>query len=139
MSAPQTQAPPAMLGGIIPYLAVEGAATASEFYQRAFAATELARIPGGGGDGRLIHCHLHLHGHSLMLSDPFPEHGHAYKEPAGVTLHLQVDDIDTWFRRAVEAGCTVLLPVSKQFWGDLYGQLKDPFGIAWSLGETPKS
>ncbi|MEI9887184.1 MAG: glyoxalase/bleomycin resistance/extradiol dioxygenase family protein [Rhizomicrobium sp.] len=96
-------------------------------------------FPAAGGDGRLIHCHLHLHGHSLMLSDPFPEHGHAYKEPAGVTLHLQVDDIDTWFRRAVEAGCTVLLPVSKQFWGDLYGQLKDPFGIAWSLGETPKS
>lgn len=126
-------------GGVIPYLALDGAGKAADFYVRAFGAEEIARMPGPGDDGRLIHCHLIINDHSVMLSDPFPEHGHAYKEPAGVTLHLQVTDIDTWFKRALDAGATQTMPVSKQFWGDFYGRLRDPFGVEWSLGETPKA
>ena len=125
-------------GGIVPYLALDGAGKAADFYVKAFAAEELARVGGPGNDGRFIHIHLVINGASLMLSDPFPEHGHAYKEPAGVTLHLQIADIQTWFKRAVDAGATETLPVGKQFWGDLYGRLRDPFGVEWSLGETPK-
>ncbi|MEI9996466.1 MAG: glyoxalase/bleomycin resistance/extradiol dioxygenase family protein [Rhizomicrobium sp.] len=127
----------ALRGGIVPYLNLDGAGKAADFYKRAFGADEIARMPGAA-DGRLIHCHLVLNGNSLMLSDPFPEHGHPAQTPAAFTLHLQVDDIDAWFRRAVAAGATVLMPVSKQFWGDLYGRLRDPFGVSWSIGQTPK-
>jgi uncharacterized glyoxalase superfamily protein PhnB len=122
-------------GAIIPYLALDGAGKAADFYVKAFGAQEVARVPGPGEDGRFIHIHLILNGQSLMLSDPFPEHGHAYKEPAGVTLHLQVQGIQAWFDRAVAAGATATMPVAKEFWGELYGRLRDPFGVEWSMGE----
>ena len=51
-------------------------------------------------------------------------------------MHLQVEGIDTWFSRAIEAGAQVLMPVELMFWGDRYGMLRDPFGIQWSMGET---
>lgn len=53
---------------------------------------------------------------------------------AGVYLHLAVDDADRWAERARAAGATVLMPVADQFWGDRYGQLRDPFGHTWSVG-----
>ena len=84
---------------------------------------------------RILNSHLGINGGSIMLSDDFPEmHGDANAPPpAGVVLHLQVDDVDAWFARAVEAGCTVLMPLADQFWGDRYAQVKDPFGHTWSL------
>jgi PhnB protein len=108
------QSATAARGGIIPYLALDGAGRAADFYVKAFGAQEIARVPGPENDGRFIHIHVIINGQSLMLSDPFPEHGHAYKEPAGVTLHLQVaDDIDGWFDSAVKAGATATMPVRK--------------------------
>jgi PhnB protein len=138
-TADPKQSAVAARGGIIPYLALDGAGKAADFYIKAFGADEIARVPGPGNDGRFIHIHLTLNGQSLMLSDPFPEHGHAYREPAGVTLHLQVTDIQRWFDRAVTAGATATAPVRKEFWGDFYGRLRDPFGVEWSMGETPKA
>ena len=122
--------------GIIPYLMVRGASDAAEFYKRAFGAQELARMPHESG--KLIHCHLVINGGDLMLSDEFPEYGASLGDgPKGVTMHLQVDDADAWWERAVGAGATVTMPIAEQFWGDRYGQLKDPFGHAWSIGATP--
>jgi PhnB protein len=71
-----------------------------------------------------------------MLSDDFPEYrgGQPAPAPASVTLHLQVDDADRWWNRAVEAGAAVTMPIADQFWGDRYGHLKDPFGHSWSIG-----
>jgi uncharacterized glyoxalase superfamily protein PhnB len=69
-----------------------------------------------------------------MLSDAYPEHGVSLEKPQAFTLHLQVDDVDAWWARAVEAGCTITLPLQKMFWGDRYGQLRDPFGVSWSMG-----
>lgn len=70
-----------------------------------------------------------------MMSDEFPEHGGGMgDEPAGVMLHQDVDDADAWFSRAVEAGATVTMPLAVQFWGDNYGQIRDPFGHTWSIG-----
>jgi PhnB protein len=69
-----------------------------------------------------------------MLSDDFPEMGFTAPAPGAVTLHLQVDDADAWWRRALEAGATVAMEIGDQFWGDRYGQLKDPFGHSWSIG-----
>jgi PhnB protein len=127
-------------GGLTPYLCVggDGAAAASAFYQKAFAAQETARIPAQDGK-RLMHCALLINGDRLLFSDGFPEHGHAAETPAAVTLHLQVDDADAWFKRAIDAGCEATMPVQVMFWGDRYGILKDPFGFVWSIGATPKA
>ena len=84
----------------------------------------------------MMHCHLRVNGSSLMLSDDYPDWrgGVEAPDPGAYTLHLQVDDADTWFGRAVDAGCTVAMPLDNQFWGDRYGQVKDPFGVSWSIG-----
>lgn len=121
-------------GGIVAYLQVDGATAASEFYQRAFGAVEVARHPVDE-KGRTMHIHLHLNGSSLMLSDAYPEHGHGLEKPQAFNLMLPVQGIDRWFERATAAGATVLLPVEKMFWGDRYCQLRDPFGVMWSMNE----
>jgi uncharacterized glyoxalase superfamily protein PhnB len=128
---PATQ--PEVIGGPIAYLLVDGATRAAAFYTKAFGAEEVARQPVDD-KGRTMHIHLYVNGGSLMLCDPYPEHGHPAQVPQGFTLHLQVDDIDAWWKRAVAAGAEVVLPLQVMFWGDRYGQLKDPFGVLWSLG-----
>ncbi|MBA3510812.1 VOC family protein [Sphingomonas sp.] len=121
--------------GLTPHLTIRDrrAAEAIEFYTAAFGAEELMRMPSD--DGRLMHAHLKINGSSLMMHDDFPEHGGGPAgEPAGVMLHLQVDDADGWWNRAVDAGAEVTLELADQFWGDRYGQLRDPFGHRWSIG-----
>lgn len=122
--------------GLTPHLTIRDrrAAQAIDFYAAAFGAEELMRH--ASEDGRLMHAHLKINGSSLMMHDDFPEHGSGGPagEPAGVMLHLQVDDADTWWRRAVDAGATVTMELADQFWGDRYGQLQDPFGHRWSIG-----
>ncbi len=133
----QPAAAPEVKGGVAPYLSVADAAGAAEFYKRAFGAEEVARTPTESGD-RLIHCHLRINRADVMMSDEFPEHGCGLGAgPNGVTLHLDVDDADEWFARAVQAGATVTMPIGDQFWGDRYGQVRDPFGVAWAFGTTP--
>jgi PhnB protein len=122
--------------GVVPYLTVSDAKAASSFYQRAFAAAEMDRRPTE--DGRLMHCQLLINGGSLMMSDGFPEHGYPAMPAQGYVLHLQVADPQAWWDRAVEAGATVTMPIKLEFWGDMYGQLKDPFGITWAIGGSPK-
>jgi uncharacterized glyoxalase superfamily protein PhnB len=131
------QSPP--LTGVIAYINLEGAAEASALYQRAFGARELVRMPYKDDDGRLIHCHLEINGGNLMVSDFFPEHGFNPEKPQGYTLHLQVADVDAAWERAVKEGLEVAMPIELMFWGDRYGQLKDKFGVRWSLATTPKA
>jgi PhnB protein len=134
---PETTTRP-VVTGVTPYLMARGASDASAFYQKAFAAEELSRMPHEQ-TGKLMHCHLRINGGDVMMSDEFPEHGMALGDgPVGVTLHLQVDDADAWFERAVAAGATVTMPIADQFWGDRYGQVKDPFGHSWSIGSVKK-
>ena len=132
---PAESAAPATLGGVVAYLQVDGASAAAEFYQRAFGATEVNRHPVDER-GRTMHIHLYVNGSSLMLGDAYPEYGHPLEKPQAFNLTLQVDDIDAWWRRAVDAGATVVMPVQKMFWGDLYGQLRDPFGVMWSMNQS---
>ena len=124
--------------GITPHLTIGGrrAKEAIDFYQRAFGA-EAAMAPHMADDGeRIMHAHLRINGGSLMLNDDFPEYGCGAGTPGAVTLHLQVDDADRWFERAVGAGATATMPLADQFWGDRYGQVKDPFGHSWSIGAS---
>ena len=124
--------------GVTPYLTIGGgkAAEAAEYYKRGFGAVEQFRQPADDGK-RLMHCHLVINGASIMLSDDFSQAG--AHPPAGVTLHLQVDDADAWWNRAIGAGdCEVTMPLANQFWGDRYGHFRDPYGHRWSIGGPVK-
>ena len=82
----------------------------------------------------------HALGRDVLLNDEFPEYGGEQDiAPKGVTLHLQVDDADEWWNRAILAGAVPVFPLADQFWGDRYGQLKDPFGHSWSIGGPVKA
>ncbi|HEX2590727.1 MAG TPA: VOC family protein [Rhizomicrobium sp.] len=130
-------APAEVRSGVAPYLIVENSVTAAEFYKKALNATVASLLPSE--NGKTMHCHLYVNGGSLMMSDAFPEHGHPWEAPAGFNLHLQVTDIESWYKRATDAGMTIVLPLQKMFWGDFYAQVKDPFGVIWTMGETPKA
>lgn len=137
MSASQ-EAPPAVnpqvKGGVTPYLTLDGAMKAADFYQRAFGA-ELAAAHPVDDQGRTMHVHLYINGGSVMLSDAYPEHGHAFEAPRGFNLTLQVDDIDAWWKRAIDAGAVAVMPVAEMFWGDRFGTLRDPFGVIWAMNQ----
>ena len=128
---------PPVKNGLLPYLTVDGALKAAEFYKKAFGAEEAYVVPADE-KGRTMHIHLHVNGTSVMLSDFYPEYGHGKVDPQGFTLVLNVTDIESAFRRAVEAGAEVTQPVSKMFWGDLYGALRDPFGVSWAMNQSQR-
>ena len=138
MSTETVEAPaksPAVKGGVVAYLQIDGATKAAAFYERAFGAQIAAAHPEDD-KGRTMHVHLYVNGSSVMLSDAYPEHGDALEKPAGFSMMLPVDDIEAWWNRAVEAGAEVVMPWQKMFWGDLYGQLRDPFGVTWALNQA---
>jgi PhnB protein len=130
------QTKPPAGAGVVPHLTIpsRGGQAALEFYQRAFGAVVDRAMPAEDGE-RLMHAHMTINGGSVMLHDEFPEYGHESDiAPKGVTLHLQVDDADEWWNRALAAGAVPVVPLADQFWGDRYGQVKDPFGHCWSIG-----
>ncbi|UUP16253.1 VOC family protein [Nitratireductor thuwali] len=129
----QTQEMPETKGGVVAYLSVDGAAKAAEFYAKAFGAEQVFAYPPDE-KGRTMHVHLYINGSSVMLSDFYPEHGHAFEKPQGFTMHLIVDDIDAWWEHVSNTeGMKVELPLQKMFWGDRYATLRDPFGVLWAL------
>ncbi|MFZ0743475.1 MAG: VOC family protein [Terracidiphilus sp.] len=127
-----------------PYIVVSNAAAAIDFYKNAFGAVELVRHTAPGTD-KLMHAHLEVHGGNLMLSDDFSSSmGGKSETPEAlggspVTFHLHVDDADAAWNKALAAGAQVKMPLADQFWGDRYGQLTDPFGFHWSIGQTIKN
>ena len=117
-----------------PYLIVQNASAAIEFYKRAFGATELMRLPDPGG--KIGHAEIKVGDSPIMLADEMPEMG--FRSPqsiegAGISLLLYVEDVDARFRQATDAGAKVLRPVQDQFYGDRSGTLEDPFGHVWTL------
>jgi len=129
-----TRPDPGVMRGVIPYIGMDGrAAEAADFYARAFGARDIGRMPGEK-PGELMHCQLEINGGSLMMSDMRGPDEPAAR-PQGFHLQLVVGDGDLWWSRAVEAGCSVLMPFERMFWGDRWGLLRDPFGISWSVDE----
>jgi PhnB protein len=119
---------------VTPYLIVRGAAQAIAFYERAFAAEELYRMPMP--DGRIGHAELRIGDSRIMLADEHPDVGALSPGSVGgtpVTIHLYVEDVDATFARATAAGARVTRPVADQFYGDRLGVLTDPFGHVWSV------
>ncbi len=132
----QPETAPPLNGGVVPYLMLDGAAAAIEFYKHALGAEEIGNR-AKMEDGRILNARIDVDGGSVMLMDPMPEHGYPAVAPQAFNLHLQVDDADHWFDRAVAAGCTVLMPMELQFWGDRYGMVRDPYGVTWAFGSKP--
>jgi uncharacterized glyoxalase superfamily protein PhnB len=135
MSAPKRTRVPEGFHTVTPQLRVRGAAAAIDFYRAAFGATELLR--NVAPDGRsIMHARLRIGDSIVIVNDEFPERGGtspAALEGSPVTLHLYVEDADAAFARAVKAGAMVEKPLEDAFWGDRYGQLRDPFGHSWSI------
>ena len=117
-----------------PYLCVDGAARAIEFYIDVLGATERMRMDGP--DGRIGHAELELGNSVIMLADEYPDMGFLSPTRIGgtaVTLHAYVEDVDAVFERALAAGAKSLRPVENQFYGDRSGQFEDPFGHRWNV------
>ena len=128
----------------IPHLVVNDAEAAIDFYTKAFGASLESKVPHQDGK-RLMHAHLTIGGGPLLLVDDFPEYdGHsAAASPTRLggstsTIHLQVQDADVAWKRAIDAGAESVLELQNQFWGDRYGIVKDPFGHYWSIGSPVK-
>jgi uncharacterized glyoxalase superfamily protein PhnB len=120
---------------LTPHLVVKGASKAIDFYKKAFGAEEIRRMPGPDGKS-IMHAELKIGNSHLMLVDEFPEmnaHGPESIGGTPVTIHMFVEDADTVFNRAVNAGAQVRMPLADMFWGDRYGVLSDPFGHLWSI------
>ncbi len=119
---------------VIPYLHVDGAAEAIDFYKRAFGARE--RMVMDGPNGTVAHAELEIGDSVIMLSDPFPHSSvRPPKELGGTTasVFLYVEDVDAVVQQAVAAGATITMPVADQFWGDRFGSVLDPFGHQWAV------
>jgi PhnB protein len=124
---------PSGFQALTPHITVNGAANYIDFLKRAFNAVEVARSPGPGG--KLMHAHVRIGDSNLMFNDHFPEFGSPSFAQGNwpITFHLYVPNADAVFEQAVAAGSTVTMPLSDQFWGDRYGQIKDPFGFTWAI------
>jgi PhnB protein len=130
-TTPEVRAVPGGRQAAIPYLSVRAAARAIEFYKRAFGAVEALRIEH---DGRVGHAELKIGGARIMLSDEFPDNEALSPVTIGgtaVLIHLYVEDVDGFTRRAEHHGLKVLRPVADQFYGDRGGKFEDPFGHRW--------
>lgn len=119
---------------LTPYLILDDATRAIEFYKRAFGATELFRMDAPGG--KIGHAELLIGDSRLMLADEHPQMGaHSPKTVGGspVQLMLYVENVDQVFKQAVAAGAKEMRPVKDQFYGDRSGNLTDPFGHMWTV------
>lgn len=119
---------------VTPYLIINGAAKAIDFYQRAFGARERMRLPGPGDI--VMHAEMELGGSVIMLADECPPMNALGPQTLGgspVLLHLYVPDADAMFAAAVAAGAKVEQPLENKFYGDRSGSVVDPFGHRWTL------
>lgn len=130
--AAKTQATPPGYHSVTPYLVVRDGARAIDFYKQAFGATEISRM--GTPDGKIAHAELKIGDSMIMLSDEMM----GYKSPQSlggspVSIFLYVEDVDSVFNKAVQAGAKTDMAPADMFWGDRYGKLTDPFGHSWGI------
>ncbi len=120
---------------VTPYLIIKDAAEAIEFYKTALGAQELFRMPMP--DGKIGHAEIKIGDSAIMLADEMPDMG--YQSPQAlngcpVSFLIYVEDVDTAFQRAIDAGATLARPLENKFYGDRMGSVRDPYGYEWMLG-----
>jgi PhnB protein len=135
---PRAKAVPDGFQTVNAHIVQQDCVKAIEFYKKAFGAKPGLIMPGPGG--KTVHAEVRIGASRLMMSDEMPPMGMpgVYKAPATVGLNtgalfLYVANVDKWFNRAVEAGCTVRSPLTDMFWGDRFGQVIDPVGHTWGM------
>jgi PhnB protein len=119
---------------VSPYLAVEDATRAIEYYTKALGAKEVVHMDAP--DGKIGHAELEIGDSRVMLSDPFPQSSTRPPNELGgtsVSVFMYVEDVDALVKQAVDAGATVTMEVADQFWGDRFGTITDPFGHVWNI------
>ena len=119
---------------VTPYLIIDGANAAIEYYTKVFGATEVLRMPAS--DGRIMHAEIQIGTSRVMLADEHPAIGAyapAHFNGTPVHLMLYIEDVDTVFAKAVDAGAKVERPLADQFYGDRTGGIIDPYGHHWYL------
>ncbi len=119
---------------VTPYLIVNGAAKAIDFYKNVFGAQEIMRMPGP--NGKVGHAELKIGDSIIMLADEHPEMDAQSPQSVGgtpVSLLVYVEDVDNVFKKALSAGAKESRPVKDQFYGDRSGIITDPFGHKWSV------
>jgi PhnB protein len=118
---------------VTPYLSVNGAVQALEYYKKAFGAVELFRMEH---DGKIGHAEIKIGDSPIMLADEFPDMGFLSPQTLGgspVGIMIYVPDVDTVFKQAIDAGGVEKKAVQDQFYGDRSGTLTDPFGHVWTV------
>jgi len=119
---------------VTPYLAIDGAADAIEFYKKVFGATDRGKMMGP--DGKVGHAEIQIGDAVVMMSDAFPEMGAVDPKKLGgspVTLSVYVEDVDKTFKEGIAAGAKELQPVEDRFYGDRSGAFEDPWGHKWNV------
>jgi PhnB protein len=132
--SPSVQPIPEGYPRVSPYLSVDGAGEAIDFYKQVLGATERMRMPMP--DGKVGHAEIQIGNSRLMVADEFPEMGFRGPltiggSPVGICLY--VEDADSMYNRTVSAGAKVLKPLADQFYGDRSGTVVDPFGHVWTI------
>lgn len=119
---------------LTPYLVIDGVDKAIEFYQRALGAELTSRLPGP--DGRILNAQMRLGTSMFMLADEYPEWGSVGPLKLGgsaTSTHIYVEDVESAWRRAIDAGAEIMMPLDNTFWGDRFGAFRDPFGHKWTI------
>ena len=119
---------------VSPYLLIDGASAAIDFYTQVFDAKERGRMEGP--PGQIAHAELEIGDSLVMLSDIFPDSGQQTPKELGgtpVNLSIYVEDVDATFAKAIKAGATEIRPPETQFYGDRGGLFRDPFGHQWHV------
>ena len=130
----KVKAIPDGMHSLTPHIVCDGVAAAIEFYKKAFAAVEEVRLPAP--NGKIMHARIRICGSALMMAEEAPQFnalGPKTLKGSPVTIHLYVEDVDVFVKRAADAGATVTMQPADMFWGDRYAVLEDPFGHRWSV------
>ena len=134
-----TKTIPDGFSSVTPHLVIKYCEKAIDFYKKALGAREIYRslMP----DGRIMHAMIQIGNSFVMMADEFPDMGAVSPLTLGGTpmsLHIYTDDADKLFNQAIKAGATQIMPINDMFWGDRYGQIKDPFGHSWAIATHKK-